>query len=44
LISWIFEETGEFVLLFLILAAFAILAVLTAAFLPVDSEQKVPRD
>ena len=44
LISWIFEETGEFVLLFLILAAFAILAALTAAFLPVDPEQKVPRD
>lgn len=44
LISWIFEETGGFVLLFLILAAFAILAALTAAFLPVDSEQKVPRN
>ncbi|MDC1428183.1 MFS transporter, partial [Rhodospirillaceae bacterium] len=44
LISWIFEETGEFVLLFLILAAFAILAALTAGFLPVDPEQKVPRD
>ena len=41
LIAWIFEETGEFVWLFLGLAGVSVIAVVISAFLPSDSKQEL---
>ena len=41
LIAWIFEETGEFVWLFLGLAGVSVIAVVISAFLPNDSKQEL---
>ena len=43
LISWIFEETGEFVWLFVGLAGVSFIAVVISAFLPSDSKQELSK-
>ena len=43
LISWVFQETGEFVWLFVVLAGVSVIAVVVSAFLPNDSKQELPK-